>query len=269
MRSRIFLLCFASLLIASLRAQTTSSGSAANGSRTAARAPAKGPLPDPALLDGSAQPVEKHPDYGMLGDFELPGDDNAKSGKMGGQQNPEQKGGGGGQQQQNQSQNGGGGQMAGLPAGSTGGGGAQSSTPQMPGAQQGGGAAGGAQQGGQQSNAQGAGGAGAAGAAGDPNAKADGIQVAGLDGDSSAAGAAGAGGSGDNVPKPQQVAIGDKASQITPVANAPGVVGQQAAVANSTQQMESKIGKGAGAGPSGGNGGGRAVEKGRTMPSGL
>ena len=57
--------------------------------------------------------------------------------------------------------------------------------------------------------------------------------------------------------------------QIKPVANAAGVVGQVAA--GSTQQMESKIGKGGGGGggsPTSGAGG-RGVEKGRTMPAGL
>src|SRR5581483_2066106 len=58
----------------------------------------KGPLPDPVLLDGSAQPAEKKPEHGMLGEFELPGDDNATGGKVGGQQMPP------GQQQQPQQQ---------------------------------------------------------------------------------------------------------------------------------------------------------------------
>ena len=262
-RSTGFAFTASLIVITGLRAQTDTPRSTAStvpARATNNRAPAKGPLPDPVLLDGSNQPAEKHPDYGMLGQFEIPGDANAKGDKVGGQQNPNQhQGGGGGQQQQNQAQNGG--MSGGIPQGGASGG-PQSQSGQT--AQQGGGgAAGGAQQ--QNQNAQGSG--GASGQPGDPNAKAEGIQVAGLDGEA-AAGAAGAGGSGDNVPKPQQVAIGDKASQITPVANAPGVVGQ-AVVANSTQQMESKIGKGAGAGPSGGNGGGKGIEKGRTMPDGL
>jgi hypothetical protein len=271
MRFRLFLPCVASLLIVQGRAQTDTTRPSASStpSRTAAARPgAKGPLPDPVLLDGSNQPAEKKPDYGMLGEFEIPGDENSKSGKVGGQQNPNQKGGGGGQQQQNQnqSQQGGGGQMAGMPQGASGGGGAQSqSGPQ--GAQQAGGAAGGAQQAGQQSPQGAQGAAGAQG--GDPNGKAEGIQVAGLEGDAAAGQAGGGGAPGDNVPKPQQVAIGDPTMQIKPVANAPGVVGQ--VTAGSTQQMESKIGKGSGGGggsPTSG-GGGKGVEKGRTMPAGL
>src|SRR5687768_9160816 len=47
---------------------------------------AKGVLPDPVLLDGSSQPAEKRPEHGMVGDFELPGDENAKTGRVGGPQ---------------------------------------------------------------------------------------------------------------------------------------------------------------------------------------
>ena len=54
---------------------------------------AKGPLPDPVLLDGSTLPVEKRPEHGMIGDFELPGDENARNGKVGGPLNPGQQGG--------------------------------------------------------------------------------------------------------------------------------------------------------------------------------
>jgi hypothetical protein len=268
MRARLFLFCFASLLLASARAQTTASdpsrpASSSTASRPAARPGAKGPLPDPVLLDGSNQPAEKKPERGMLGEFEIPGDENSKSGKVGGQQNPNQQGGGGGGQQQPQNQAQNGGKAGGMPQGGGAGGqppaGAQT-------AQQGGGGAAGGQPPPNQSGQAGT--AGAAG--GDPNGKAEGIQVAGLEGDSSGAGPGGAGGAaGDNVPKPQQVSIGDPTMQIKPVANAPGVVGQ--VTAGSTQQMESKIGKGSGGGggsPTTG-GGGKGVEKGRTMPSGL
>src|SRR5205814_10734655 len=80
------------------------SASAATGTSprntTASRSSsAKGPLPDPALLDGSTQPAEKKPEQGMLGEFELPGDDNVRNGKVGGQQQPPgQQGAAGGQQ---------------------------------------------------------------------------------------------------------------------------------------------------------------------------
>src|SRR3954469_8208711 len=65
-----------------------SSASRAAPSSTAGRpsSAAKGPLPDPALLDGSTQPAEKKPETGMIGDFELPGDENVRNGKVGGQQ---------------------------------------------------------------------------------------------------------------------------------------------------------------------------------------
>src|SRR5688572_1242664 len=46
---------------------------------------ARGPLPDPVLLDGSTHAAEKKSEYGMIGDFELPGDENApKNGRVGG-----------------------------------------------------------------------------------------------------------------------------------------------------------------------------------------
>lgn len=268
MRVRLFLSCFVSILIGSVKAQTSATDatrptSSAPTARPTARAGAKGPLPDPLLLDGSNQPVEKKPEHGMLGEFEIPGDENSKTGKVGGQQNPNQQGGGGGVQPQAQNQGKTGGMAGGMPQGGGAGGqppaGAQAS-------QQGAGGAAGGQPPPNQ-NGQ-AGSAGAAG--GDPNGKADGIQVAGLEGDPSGAGPGGAGAApGENVQKPQQVSIGDPTMQIKPVANAPGVVGQ--VTAGSTQQMESKIGKGSGGGggsPTSGSGG-KGVEKGRVMPSGL
>src|SRR5215216_2911462 len=53
-----------------------------------ARGSGKGPLPDPILLDGSTQQAEKKSEHGMIGEFELPGDENVRSGKVGGPQNP-------------------------------------------------------------------------------------------------------------------------------------------------------------------------------------
>ena len=59
-------------------------------------------LPDPALLDGSAHAPEKRSALGMVGDFELPGDEKARSEKVGasalpsGQPEPETAGEGGG-----------------------------------------------------------------------------------------------------------------------------------------------------------------------------
>lgn len=242
------------------RSQPTNSGAASAAQRDTRRPGARGPLPDPTLLDGSAQQVEKRPEYGMLGEFEIPGDENAKQGgKVGGQQNPNQQGGGGGQQDPKQQGGGGGGQQdpksqggqqaAGLPQGAAGGGGAPQSGQQPP---------------------PGAAGGGAPGGPNDPNGKAEGIQVAELQGDPSAGqqGQGPAGAPGD-AQKPQQVALGDPSMQIKPAANAPGAVGQ--VTAGSTQQMETKIGGGKGGGAPGASKspGGRGVEKGRVMPSGL
>lgn len=276
MHARKICICFAGLLVsvlATAHAQTSDTSTSRTASpmsaQNTARRTARGPLPDPALLDGSTQQPEKHPDYGMLGQFEIPGDNNSNSSKVGGQQNPNQQGGGqsGGPQGQGGGQQG---SMAGLPQGGGAGGGQQQANQggaQGGGAQAGGPqAAGGGTGGSQQANPGGMAGGGPVGQ-GDPNAKADGIQVADLGGDAGGAGA-GQDGIGGDVPKPQQVKIGDSAMQIKPAPNTPGVVGQVAA-ANSTQQMESKIGHGSGPGPSAGTDGRGNVEKGKVMPPGL
>lgn len=209
----------------------------------------RGLLPDPALLDGSTQAPEKKSEYGMIGDFELPGDENARNGKVGGPQGP------GGQQTQQPP--GGGGMPMGLPQG--GGAGGQQAQQQQQAGQAG--AAG--QQGGEQAPSQtGPNGAANAGTiAGDPNAKAEGIQVAQLGGEASGDQ------SGATGEKPPAVAIGDSAMQIQTPANAPGVVGGQQIPAANTQQHEKGTGTG-GKGPTGTQGPNR-VEKGRTIPAGL
>ena len=218
---------------------------------------ARGQLPDPALLDGSTQPAEKKSEHGMIGDFELPGDENARSGKVGGPQNPNQQGGGGQQ----------GNPPAGLPQGGGAAGQPQSSQGQPP--QQGGGGGaqggeqsaqqgGGAQAGGQQSQAGGASGAG------DPGAQAQGIQVSEIGGPQGAqqpGDAASAAGE-----KPQTVAIGDKGMRIETTAPQAGVVGAQQ-VGGHTQQHEK--GTGSGGKGTGGAGAGNRVEKGRAIPAGL
>jgi hypothetical protein len=218
-------------------------------------------LPDPALLDGSTQPAEKKPEQGMLGEFELPGDDNAKGGKVGGQQQPQQM-----------PQGASGGQQMGLPQMSGGGGGPQDPNQKQ---QQGGGQqTGGQQQAGgqqaQQSGQQGGAGGpesqdkaaqnGGAGGPGDPNAKAEGMQVSGLQTDPEAGGAGPAG------QKPADVKIGDSAMQIKTVSNAPGVIGASVP-SNGTQQMEKGVGGGRGS--SAVSGGKNTSEKGRAMPAGL
>jgi hypothetical protein len=204
---------------------------------------ARGPLPDPILLDGSTHPPEKKSEYGMIGDFELPGDENAKAAKVGGPQNPGQQNSG----QQNAS--GAGGMPMGLPKG----GGAAGQEAEQQASKAGG--AGGDQQ--QNPNAAGNEIAGA----GDPNATPEGIQVAQLGGEPSED-QQGAGGD-----KPPPVGIGDSAMQIQTPANTPGVVGAQQLPQQNTQQHEKGTGTG-GKGPTGTQGPGR-IEKGRTIPAGL
>ncbi|MBI4624986.1 MAG: hypothetical protein HY736_17435 [Verrucomicrobia bacterium] len=198
-------------------------------------------LPDPVLLDGSTQAAEKRPEYGMLGDFELPGDENVRDGKVGGSQNGSENGeqsekqGGGGATAQSQAQPGGKGDQQPDAA-----------------AKQGGGAEGAQDKAGQ------IGAGGPIAGQGDPNAKAEGMQVKDLQGENAGAG-------GETGQKPQQMAIGDSAMRIKPVPNAPSVVGAQPA--GQTQQMEKAIGRGA-VSPSGNNTN-KGAEKGRVMPSGL
>lgn len=213
------------------RPTTTKSGSA------------RGPLPDPILLDGSTHPAEKKSEYGMIGDFELPGDENAKNGKVGG--GPQSQG------QQNPNQSGGGPQM-GLPQG----GGAGQQAQQQSGKA---GAQGGAdqKQGPQNANAAGNPIAGA----GDPNAKPEGAQVAQLGGES---GNQPAGNAGE---KPAPVAIGDSAMRIQTATPSREVVGAQQQANQNTQQHDKGTGSG-GKGPTGSQGNNR-VEKGRTIPAGL
>lgn len=231
---------------ASFAAETTSrSTSSSRPTPTSAARSGKGPLPDPTLLDGSTHPPEKRSEQGMIGDFELPGDDNARSGKVGGQQ-------GGAQPQPGVQVDvpvpglpSPGGQSAASAAGAQG-------LPQLPqpgqSGQQGGQAAGGTQSG------------AAAGGAGDPNAKAEGIQVAQLGGEGSSQDAIG----GD---KPPPVAIGDSAMKIQTAGVGTGVVGAQQIGIN-TQQHEKGTGSG-GKGTGGASGGPNRTEKGRTMPAGL
>jgi hypothetical protein len=230
----------------------------------ATRRGAKGPLPDPVLLDGSSQQPEKRPDYGMLGQFEIPGDDNAKQGgKVGGQQGQPQGGQSSGGAQDAAAAQGGGGGSSG--ASGQGGGGAAGATAQ------GAGGAGGAQSpGGQQGNPGGLAGAGMP-IQNDPNAKAEGVQVAGLTGDPNDSGggqAGGAGGAGGgDVQKPQQVALGDPSMRIKPAANAPGAIGASPGVSGgNTMQMESKMSSVGGGGSKDGK---NSAEKGRVIPAGL
>ncbi len=272
---RLGVVCFCSTVFAA---------STLDNEREISRSP-KGPLPDPALLDGSAQQAEKRQDRGMLGQFDIPGDDksDSKDGTVGPQSSP--NGGGtaapddkntqaGGaaaspaaQEQDKNSQGGGGGQTAdakkdGQSGG--GGGGQQSASSSKTGggggdAQGGAGSQGGADAGGPSGGKP----ASQGGAMGGPQ----GIQVGQLlgDGQGTAQGQQGAQtGGGSN--KPQQVALGDKAMQINQAPPTPGVVGAQVADPM-TRPADAKMGTGAG-GP-GGDNTNRGSEKGRTMPKGL
>ena len=52
----------------------TPGGISTSSSRLPSR-PLRQILPDPALLDGSKLAPDKYPEYGMIGDVEMPGDD--------------------------------------------------------------------------------------------------------------------------------------------------------------------------------------------------
>lgn len=221
---------------------STSIRPATSGTKSGA---GRGQLPDPVLLDGSAHPAEKKSEYGMIGDFEMPGDENARNGRAGGPQNQ-------GQQQGQQQQ---GGMPMGMPQAGGGGGQQQQQGGQQP--QQAGGAG---QQapGPQNPNAAGNQIAGA----GDSNAKPEGQQVAQLGGEAS--GNQQAGGTGE---RPPPVAIGDSAMRIQTPASSAAVVGSQQQAAPNTQHHEKGTGTG-GKGPTA-PGGANRVEKGRTIPAGL
>lgn len=245
--------CAAALLIpgawsadsSRIRTESGQSTAAVQRSGTARPGVGKGPLPDPVLLDGSKMPAEKKSDYGMIGDFELPGDENARNGKVGGPQNP-------GQQPP------GGGNPIAMPQA---GGGPQSpqdsrqaasqSAPQPAAEQAGGGAS-------KADNAA----ANQAGGSGEPGAKPEGVQVAQLGGEPS--GEQASAGAGE---KPPPVAIGDSAMRIPATQSAAGTVGGQQQVVGNTQHHEK--GTGTGGRPPTGVQGNNRVEKGRTIPAGL
>lgn len=200
---------------------------------------ARGPLPDPALLDGSKVAAERKGDFGLIGDFELPGEEDGKKDKAGGS--------GSGGPENEQAESGGLGQP---------GAGGEARKP---------GVAGTGEQGpkGQGAGPKGKEGPDGAPAAGDPNAKAEGMKVAQLGGDAS--GAVGAEG---GPQKPPQVAIGDAAMRIPQNQQAmTGVVGAQQAASQNTQVYEKGTGTG-GKGPTGKQSPNR-TEKGRSIPAGL
>lgn len=226
-----------------------SSSTASTASRTSSTtARTAKVLPDPALLDGSSQQADKKVENGMIGEFELPGDENAdRNGRVGGRGGPQPQ-----QQQQPQMSlplpSAGIGIPGGQSSGEAGGGGVGISVTPPSGSP--------------------AGGVGA-GVSLDPNAPpgADagagaGVQVGSLSGE------ADSNPQGQISSKPQPVAIGDSANQIKTVANAPGVVGGSVP-SGSTQQMESRIGGAGGGQGSRSDNTNRGSEKGRAMPAGL
>jgi hypothetical protein len=229
----------------------------------------KGPLPDPSLLDGSKQAEEKKQDYGMLGEFEIPGSDE-KSDKVGGP--PDQKQGGGAKQPDDKSQKSSGSQAQ---ASQQQGGGAADKADQS---QNGGGAgsesADGSQSGGGSSgskssskSSKGGKGGGSANsiAQNDPNATAEGAESSGL---SSPEGGETAGQGSAAPPKPGEMKIGDATMQIkTQAASAaPNVVGVQQPAGKEVPQQYGRMAAGQ---PQTNTNVNKGVEKGQTMPNGL
>jgi hypothetical protein len=204
----------------------------------------KGPLPDPVLLDGSALPPEKRPEFGMLGEFEIPGGEQ-RSDKVGGDSNqpPPPPGGGGAQSPSLPNMQGGGGGKPQANQAASQGGGAQSSE--------------------NSADAKNGGAAGAQGA----NGKAEGMQIGELKPNGAAEGADG-GGEPQVGEKPPPVALGDSAMQIRPSASAASAVGGSQPAGNTQQNATATAGGGKQGQGQGGSRGG-AVEKGRAMPSGL
>ena len=203
------------------------------GSPRPARGAAKGPLPDPALLDGSKEAAEKRPEYGMIGNFELPGGEEAKSDRVGATGEPPPSG------------------AAGAPAAAT-------ST-----------AAGGAGNPSAGANAAAAGGGGSEPiqAQGSADAQAIGSQAASL---SDPSGGAAASQSQGNVSKPGDIKIGDASMQIKtlPAGSAASVVGLEPQ-AKGKETPQSYDPKTPGGGKQSGGRGNQGVEKGKVMPTGL
>lgn len=198
-----------------------------------ARGAAKGPLPDPALLDGSKEAAEKRPEYGMIGNFELPGQEDSKSDRVGASAEPPPTGGA---------------PAAAAAASASGSGPAGAAAAAQAAAAGGGGS--------QQIQAQGAAGA-----------VAEGTQAASL---SDPSGGAAASQSQGNVSKPGDVKIGDASLQIKtlPAGSAASVVGLEPQ-AKGKETPQSYDPKTPGGGKQSGGRGNQGVEKGKVMPSGL
>lgn len=248
-------------------------GISTTSSRPATRSSLSTILPDPKLLDGSKLAPDKYPDYGMVGDFEMPGDDitdpaqnqrvgasnpNLTEPTAGGnaKMDPTQKSAGGGSASDKSAQAGGGGESA--PQAGAAGGGSQAKSDKAGGSSN-------------NSNSSGGGGNTAGTKAGgrspsrnDPNAKAEGIQVGELVIDDSVANSPQIDASG----APTEIGIGDSAMAIKPVANAP-TPANATQNAGTTQQSSKAAGPGGTQSGGGGSSGNRGSEKGKTMQSGL
>jgi hypothetical protein len=237
-------------------------GISTTSSRPAARSSLSTILPDPKLLDGSKLAPEKYPDYGMIGDFELPGDDitdPAQNQRVGASNSnrtepaaggnakldPIQKSAGGGSSQDKSAQAGGSG-GDGAPQDGASGGGSQAK------ADKAGGNTAGTKAGGRSPGRN------------DPNAKAEGIQVGELVIDDSVAKAPQI----DATGAPTEIGLGDSAMAIKPVANAPAAATATQNAGN-TQQSSKAAGPGGTQSGGGGSSGNRGTEKGKTMQSGL
>jgi len=204
------------------------------------------PLPDPTLLLGSDYPPDEYPEYGMIGTFDLPGDNSTgPQDQVSGAGNPvpDQTGNGAPQDQQNV------GQGSGNP------GNAENS--QQPPA---GGEPGGSQPTGEEAVASSEEGSGAASEESEANAIAQGVQVAELIMDGNFE-------QGDPPPpsnSAQNVSIGDSAMVIQSSTAQSDVVGS--IPAGNTQQADRQV-AGGGAGVT--NSTNRGTERGSDMPEGL
>ncbi len=243
--------------------QTTATHHPPTGTTTA-----KPILPDPILLNGSAQPVEKTNELGMIGEFELPGDENARSGRVGGPQTQPAPSVGRGSVQ-----------AVGLPGGLAGaaqqqnhqGGGLSPALPSRPQQASGNSGVGQSDAGSGQSVIM-RGGAESPNAAGNPlagaadaSAQPVGTPVAELGGTSDQRG--GNAGRTDGG-KPPPIQIGDKRMRIDTPGASPITVGAQVQGPNANTQIYEKPTGTGGKAPTSSQGPSR-VEKGRVMPAGL
>jgi len=221
---------------ASLLAASIAPAQSERDSARPARGQTKGPLPDPALLDGSKEAAEKRPEYGMIGNFELPGQEDAKSDRVG---------------------------SSGEPPPASGAQGPAASAAAAASAS----AAGGSSAAGSAAGAAGAGGIEPIQAQGAADAVAEGTQASSLSDPSGGAAASQAQG---KASKPGDVRIGDASMQIKtlPPGSAASVVGLEPQQ-KGKETPQSYDPKTPGGGKQSGGRGNQGVEKGKVMPTGL